>query len=141
MIEEKKIQDEARDRYASYCGKPNPLLEVEGPAFTEGAHWALQEFRKSLWHDVKKELPEDNKRCLVRGLFEGGGFNREAKWVRTHYVEYFVSFYQSGKPDWDSWSYENIPIESCEDHSSNELEDITHWCYLEEIIEKLEDLK
>lgn len=63
MIDNKKIE-EAERRYCKVtdCKKEEALLE-EG--FKEGAHWAINELLKDLWHPVSEE-PEENKKLLVQ---------------------------------------------------------------------------
>ena len=63
MIDNKKIEEVAR-RYCKVtdCKKEEALLE-EG--FKEGAHWAINELLKDLWHPVSEE-PEENKKLLVQ---------------------------------------------------------------------------
>lgn len=63
MIDNKKIEEVAR-RYCKVtdCKKEKALLE-EG--FKEGAHWAINELLKDLWHPVSEE-PEYDKKILVQ---------------------------------------------------------------------------
>lgn len=63
MIDNKKIEEAAR-RYCKVtdCKKEEALLE-EG--FKDGAHWAINEFSKDLWHPVSEE-PEYGKKILVQ---------------------------------------------------------------------------
>lgn len=63
MIDNKKIEEVAR-RYckATDCKKEESLLK-EG--FKDGAHWAINELLKDLWHPVSEE-PEENKKLLVQ---------------------------------------------------------------------------
>ena len=42
-----------------------PELET---AFETGAHWAINEFLKDLWHPASKE-PDKNRICLVRVVY------------------------------------------------------------------------
>lgn len=61
MIDEKKIEKEAvgytQDGYNSYNSETQELIE-EG--FKAGAHWAIQEFLKELWHDASEVPKETN---------------------------------------------------------------------------------
>ena len=57
ILDDKKIEAAAR-RYSEVtdCTKEEALLIEEG--FKEGAHWAINELLKDLWHDTIEEPKE-----------------------------------------------------------------------------------
>lgn len=64
MIDDKKIEEAAR-RYSEVtdCDKEEALLIEEG--FKEGAHWAINEFLKDLWHTDSEVPRNDNGKVLA----------------------------------------------------------------------------
>lgn len=68
MIDDKKIENEAasytQDGYSAYNSETQ---EIINEAFKSGAHWAINEFLKDLWHDVD-EMPKRVKAFI----FESG---------------------------------------------------------------------
>lgn len=64
ILDDKKIEAAAR-RYSEVtdCDKEEALLIEEG--FKEGAHWAINEFIKDLWHDGEEVPKEKNKSVLM----------------------------------------------------------------------------
>lgn len=77
MIDEKKIEEAAKvyaKKTEIECRKLNEKLSsgnkfsvtYKNPdaAFTDGAHWAIEEFSKDLLHDASEE-PKSEKRILV----------------------------------------------------------------------------
>ena len=72
MLNEKKIEEAARKRLYAFR-KDNPdgysssIIDIESDCldnFKAGAHWAIQEFLKELWHSAS-EKPEDGECILV----------------------------------------------------------------------------
>lgn len=64
MIDDKKIEAAAR-RYSEVtdCDKEEALLIEEG--FKEGAHWAINEFLKDLFHPASEVPRNDNGKVLA----------------------------------------------------------------------------
>lgn len=70
MIDEKTIDEGARD-YINKNGyfikyDEDPCVDIEF-AYKEGAHWAINEFLKDLWHDASEE-PKVSKWIVTRFL-------------------------------------------------------------------------
>ena len=69
MIDDKKIEEAARTySKATDCNKEEALLIEEN--FNKGAHWAINEFLKELWHPAS-ETPKvkqvgDSVTCFVK---------------------------------------------------------------------------
>lgn len=58
MIDDKKIEEAARD-YINENGSfikydEDPCVDIEF-AYRKGAHWAINEFLKNLWHPAREE--------------------------------------------------------------------------------------
>ncbi len=72
MIDEKKINQaaiECADEYYS-VGLGMNRTEIIMEIFARGVQWALQEFKKSLWHDAQ-EMPEEGKPFVFAQEFSG----------------------------------------------------------------------
>ena len=70
MIDEKKIGEGARD-YINKNGyfvkyDEDPCVDIEF-AYKEGAHWAINEFLKRLWHPASGEPKHDKQITYVWG--------------------------------------------------------------------------
>ena len=74
MLNEKKIEEAARKRLYAFR-KDNPdgysssIIDIESDCldnFKAGAHWAIQEFLKDLWHDASEEPKCKDKGILIR---------------------------------------------------------------------------
>ena len=63
MITEKQIEEVAKKHSANASGDYIAATEAE-EGFKAGAHWAIQEFLKDLWHPIS-ERP-DNEALLVK---------------------------------------------------------------------------
>lgn len=74
MINEMKIEEAANKHFESKFSNndyPIAVTEIKEQSksdFKAGAHWAINEFLKDLWHDAK-EKPEDDYRLLVEEEF------------------------------------------------------------------------
>ena len=59
MLDEKKIEEAAKlitEKYRYYTTLSNVDRDkVVKSSFSDGAHWAVQEFLKDLWHDASEE--------------------------------------------------------------------------------------
>ena len=64
ILDDKKIEAAAR-RYSEVtdCDKEEALLIEEG--FKEGAHWAINELLKDLWHPASEVPRNDNGKILA----------------------------------------------------------------------------
>ena len=67
ILDDKKIEAAAR-RYSEVtdCDKEEALLIEEG--FKEGAHWAINEFLKNLWHPASEKPNLKQGECCVTCL-------------------------------------------------------------------------
>ncbi len=112
MIDEKKIE-EAAHRYCKEtgCAQEASLLITE--VYTEGVHWAIKEFLKSLWHDASEE-PKKDANCLVCISCEYEDTPED------NYREYTTSMYLG-----DGWSEYHFPSEADAF--------IIKWCYLDDL--------
>lgn len=76
---DKKIEEFARaygklGESPATAPKGSFSLELE-TAFEIGAHWALKEFLKDLWHPADEE-PKKGRVFLYKTIFEGYGINQ-----------------------------------------------------------------
>lgn len=73
MIDEKKIEEAASKHMISQLGDENYPITVREikeqckSDFKAGAHWAIQEFLKDLWHDASGEPKHDKQITYVWG--------------------------------------------------------------------------
>lgn len=79
MVDDKKIEEAAcayEKKTQIACEKLNKKLGGNGfsvtyknadAAFIDGAHWAISEFLKDLWH-TDDGMPESGKTILIKGL-------------------------------------------------------------------------
>ena len=84
--------------------------EIARRAYMDGAHWAIQEFLKDLWHDIKEEP-------------------RKGKWIVTRYLN-----------DGNDYVYEvdlNTSIMSWEEYTRKYR--ITQWLYIDDLLPKDRD--
>lgn len=100
--------EEAAKRYSEVtdCDKEESLLIEEG--FTEGAHWAINEFLKNLWHPNTEE-PDKSKSDIITL-----GFDNDA----------YLQFKESILWKKESWRHS---ISRCQ---------IIKWAYLSDILPK-----
>lgn len=63
MIEEQKIEEAAKNHANEQGGGISIGDYTAKQSFQAGAHWAIGEFLKGLWHDAKEE-PEKGKKLL-----------------------------------------------------------------------------
>lgn len=113
MIDDEKIRKEAFNRY-TIPWEGQTYLSSEVFAFFRGAKWALQEFKKSLWHDAKEE-PRKYALCLVYAKFTYEG--------HVPFEEYVTSVY--------------TPLGWTEDYFPQGYDyTIIRWCYLSDLLPK-----
>ncbi len=63
MVTDKKVIEETAKRYCKETGCTQEEASLIREGFIEGAHWAIKEFKKSLWHDASEE-PKEGKEVL-----------------------------------------------------------------------------
>jgi len=85
MIDERKIKEAAGEyekKCSSICRKKEQRDKKNGAlfsvwnisadvAFKDGAHWAMQEFLKDLWHDIRQERIPKKGFFLIEMAIEG----------------------------------------------------------------------
>lgn len=108
MIDDEKIRI-AANKFCDYGSILESGYRVDG--FKKGAHWALEQFQKDLWHDAKEE-PMSNSSPI---LFDGR--NKEGEQIVK------TSFFRI------SWA------QYCEYYG------IVRWAYLEDLLPKEEEVK
>lgn len=116
MIDDKEIEEAAR-RYSSVtdCDKEEALLIEEG--FKEGAHWAINEFLKNLWHPASEE-PDVRHKTII--CLYGDGDIRQDNDVYDEAITH-DTFLGIGEFNWNDYA---------------EFEDIEKWCYKNELFQK-----
>lgn len=120
MIDEKKIKEGARD-YINKNGyfvkyDEDPCVDIES-AYKEGAHWAINEFLKDLWHQTD-EKPEKNRTCLVRVVYHlNHGMLPDEERIEQS------SFHDFG---WYDYNFKYIGIDY----------DIIGWLYVDDLFPK-----
>ncbi len=131
ILDDKKIEAAAR-RYSEVtdCTKEEALLIEEG--FKEGAHWAINEFLKDLWHPASEEpkaSPHDeygfvHTEDVVQLIVVTR--NDETKFMySTHQEEY----------DGDKEGYWLLYDEDANEYDPSEG-DIKKWAYLDDLFPK-----
>ena len=69
MLNEKKIEEATKlitEKYRYYTTLSNVDRDkVVKSSFSDGAHWAIQEFLKDLWHDASEEPKSNNKKTYI----------------------------------------------------------------------------
>lgn len=88
MLDEKKIEEDASD-YSKTLRK-NQTLSFAYRDFKAGAHWAIKEFLKGLWHDASEE-PRNKASVLVIGG------------DKDHIIYYLESDYQDWNHEVELW--------------------------------------
>lgn len=131
MINEKKIKEASiaygqhikeeaeKDELGKLCDPVDILADsiLCETAFSEGAHWAIEEFLKDLWHDAKEEPKKGVKPLLIEADFEDIGGNPSV----YHYIEY--------SPPRDSFS-ENPDVAW---HGRIKDFDALRWLYIDDL--------
>ena len=119
MIDEKKIE-EASYKYADKFYPKNMYdMLTEGcnsisyNSFSEGAHWAIQEFLKDLWHDANEEPACGN--ILVESTYTPGRYPQKCYSVEDM-GDIGAVYY-----DWKEYI---------------ELNDVTRWLYIDDLLPK-----
>ena len=109
-MDEKKIEEAAFDLYKNdnldfVCSE-----SIEG--FKAGAHWAIQEFLKELWHDAKEEPKQEKRNILVQYKDnDTSSIDTKAMFTNTKW--------QSFSRLWKEYI---------------EFLDVTRWCYIDDIL-------
>ena len=122
MLDEKKIEEAARKRLYAFR-KANPdgysssIIDIESDCldnFKAGAHWAVQEFLKGLWHDASEEPKTDD--CLILVL------DSETNEPRVLDLDELMN-----SEEYDDYSY------SITWRFLTENENFTRWLYIEDL--------
>lgn len=121
MIDEKKIEEAARaygaDNDCSVISKNGRMSlgpELEN-AFEAGAHWALEQFLKDLWHSTRGE-PEEGRNILMENRCNN---------VHSNFHHYNAEEYDSYYDDpWD------VKVR---------ILNITRWLYIDDLFSKKGD--
>lgn len=78
VLDDKKIEEAAKDYinknnyFAKY--EEDPCVDIEF-AYKDGAHWAINESLKDLWHP-SSEKPKKGRVFLYKTIFKGYGVNQ-----------------------------------------------------------------
>ena len=111
MLDEKKIEEAAKlitEKYRYYTTLSNVDRDkVVKSSFSDGAHWAVQEFLKGLWHPASK-IPKKGKPILC--------------WMNTKYRPCFIYVYN----DMECYDWNIVA----------RLRGIEKWCYLNDLLPK-----
>lgn len=113
MIDAYKIEEATKDYinknnyFAKY--EEDPCVDIEF-AYKDGAHWAINEFLKDLWHPMQEE-PDKSKSDIITL-----GFDNDA----------YLQFKESILWNEESWRHS---ISRCQ---------IIKWAYLSDILPKQE---
>ena len=95
-MDEKKIEEAARKRLYAFR-KANPdgysssIIDIESDCldnFKAGAHWAIQEFLKDLWHPAGEEPEGYEQWILVQ--YKYGGFSSVFQIKEIKFWKHFV---------------------------------------------------
>lgn len=128
MIDKKKIEEaanlhleEVRDIYRDEVfgvSYPTESKDIEGQImddFTDGANWAIGEFKKSLWHDASKNKPIRGKSCIVEIVYQRPcGLPDKMEYVTSDFSQY----------GWNEY------------HFRYSRYNITRWCYIDDLLPK-----
>lgn len=113
MMDEKKIEEAAREHSANASGDYIAATEAE-EGFKAGAHWAIQEFLKDLWHDASEEPSKEKPNLLVR---DTSGYpsstNTKCMFNNTRWVSYSAM--------WKEYT---------------EFLDVEKWLYIDDLLEQ-----
>ena len=132
MITEKQIEEAARmhtEKESEAKGfdssKPYHLAYAEGNVvgFQAGAHWAIQEFLKGLWHDASEEPKGHNPACLLEVEIEAAEeLSNSIDFVESWYMEH-------------SWSTDYLSVL---DDAEGVSYEIKRWLYIDDLFPKQE---
>lgn len=101
VLDDKKIEEAAKDYinknnyFAKY--EEDPCVDIEF-AYKDGAHWAINESLKDLWHP-SSEKPKKGRVFLYKTIFKGYGvnqiFDKDAnKITLAGYIVYLQGMYK-----------------------------------------------
>ena len=110
MITDNAINNAAKE----YCNK-RYLTSQDAPfiaeGFRQGAHWAIQEFLKDLWHDAKEDPKINKKKGYIIVQFNDDSFSIcNLDWLNDDPLK--------------DWSPNGV---------------IDRWCYIDDLLKKTED--
>ena len=110
MIDEKKIEEVAIKEAILQTNSIEG--EVAMSSFTKGAHWAIEQFLKGLWHDASEE-PKEGENIV----YYDGEYIDSLTWIRL---------FHHGKRALikETWEEVSTPL------------NILRWCYLSDLLPK-----
>lgn len=124
MIDEKTIDEGARD-YINKNGyfikyDEAPCVDIEY-AYKEGAHWAINEFLKDLWHDAS-EVPDDiSKKDILE---------------EVDFIDTYIYFRESINAPLDLANRKNKPIKKDTWDKYVKLNRTNRWLYIDDLLPK-----
>ena len=127
MIDAYKIEEATKDYinknnyFAKY--EEDPCVDIEF-AYKDGAHWAINEFLKDLWHPMQEEPKLVGEEIIIETFLEG----KRNTMVQNYMVG--VEFLHTIETirwisDWDSFL-----AEICDDVK------MIRWCYFKDLLPK-----
>lgn len=84
MLDEKKIEEAAKNILQQSRGYGFIISQTEINVFKAGAHWAIEQFLKDLWHNASEEPKGYNEWILL--YYSTGNF------LSVHQVKDFVNW-------------------------------------------------
>ena len=117
---EKAAKEYAKDKYGGKNAKEWAIAQIHAgrDGFIEGAQWRIN----SVWHDMKKEVPQ------VYGEYE----NEVAPSIPCLVRGYLSTGYGYGVRYWNV-SYEVWDDEECDDYECDK-DKIEEWAYIDELL-------
>ena len=115
MIDEKKIEEAAKKHSAKASGDYIAATEAE-EGFKAGAHWALQEFLKGLWHDASDVPKRDKPNIIVQYK------DKSFAWVDTNFM----------------FGMRSLKLQSYADVWKEYIEflNVRRWLYMDDLLSK-----
>lgn len=113
MIDEKKIEEAKRAFIADKKILGVISIIDLSCGFKEGAHWAIEQFLKDLWHDAKED--PINGDILVESTYTSDGFSQKCYSVED-IADIDITYY-----DWKEYVEQDC---------------ITRWLYIEDLLPK-----
>lgn len=110
MIDEKKIGEAIDKKYGPASNVTDCLKKA---AFVQGAHWAIEQFLKDLWHDVSEEPV--NGDILAESIYTSNKFSRKCYSVENM-SDIDIIYY-----DWNEYVEQNCT---------------TRWLCIDDLLEK-----
>lgn len=119
MIDDKEIDIAARAQVLSKHISETAYLQLRSiEDFKDGAHWAIQEFLKDLWHPASEEPDVRNKTIIC--LYDDGSICQDYE-VYDIATDHDTHSLQIGEFNWNCYA---------------EDEEIKKWCYKDDLLPK-----